>query len=79
MDQLHYKGWEIIPTVLPTGDHQWSASCDLARKTADGEEVFEGATMQFVRANKDDALTAACEEAVTQIDNIIANPLVRMA
>jgi hypothetical protein len=37
---------------------------------SDGEEVFEGATMQFVRANKDDALTAACEEAVTQIDNI---------
>jgi len=79
MDKLHYKGWDIIPTALPTSDHQWSASCDLARVDAHGQQVFEGATMQFVRDQKEDAIAAACDEAVIQIDNIIANPLVRMA
>ena len=79
MDKLHYKGWAIIPTALPTTDHQWSASCDLARVTAAGEEVFEGATMQFVRPTEDEALAAACNEAYIQVDNIIANPTTRMA
>jgi hypothetical protein len=79
MDKLHYKGWDIIPTALPTSDQKWTASCDLARVNADGEQVFEGATMQFVRDMKEDAIAAACDEAVIQIDNIIANPLVRMA
>lgn len=79
MDKLHYKGWDIIPTALPTSDHKWSASCDIAHANSDGEEVFEGATMQFVRDSKEDAITAACDEAIAQIDNIIANPLVRLA
>jgi len=79
MDKLHYKGWAIIPTVLPTTDHKWSASCDLARVTAAGEEVFEGATMQFVRTTEDEALAAARNEAYIQVDNIIANPTTRMA
>ena len=26
MDKIHYKGWEIIPTALPTSDNKWSAS-----------------------------------------------------
>ncbi|CDG82669.1 hypothetical protein GJA_2033 [Janthinobacterium agaricidamnosum NBRC 102515 = DSM 9628] len=42
-------------------------------------EVFEGSTMQFVRDDEDDAIAAACEEAIRQVDNIIANPLVRQA
>lgn len=79
MDKIHYKGWEIIPTALPTSDNQYTASCDIERAGADGIEVFEGATMQFVRDTEDDAITAACEEAIRQIDNIIANPLVRLA
>ncbi|MET0264107.1 MAG: DUF6566 family protein [Duganella sp.] len=79
MDKIHYKGWEIVPTALPTSDNQWSASCDIERAGADGVEVFEGATMQFVRSSEDEAITAACEEAIRQIDNIIANPLVRLA
>ena len=33
----------------------------------------------FVRDDEDGASAAACEEAVRQIDNIIANPLVRLA
>jgi hypothetical protein len=79
MDKIHYKGWEILPVALPTADGRWSASCDIARAGADGVEVFEGATMQFVRDQEDEAITAACEEAIRQIDNIIANPLVRLA
>jgi len=80
MDKIHYKGWEIVPTAIPTSDQtQWSASCDIERANADGVEVFEGATMQFVRDTEDDAISAAVEEAVRQIDNIIANPLVRLA
>jgi hypothetical protein len=79
MDKIHYKGWEIIPTALPTTDHKWTASCDIERATAAGQEVFEGATMQFVRDTEDEAIAAACDEAIRQIDNIIANPLVRLA
>jgi hypothetical protein len=79
MSKLHYKGWEILPTALPTANHKWSASCDLERKGADGMEVFEGATMQFIRDTEDEALAAACHEATIQIDNIIANPSVRLA
>ena len=77
--KIHYKGWEIIPLAVPVGDNQWSASCDIERAGADGVEVFEGATMQFVRDREDDAIAAACDEAIRQIDNIIANPLVRLA
>ena len=79
MGKIHYKGWDIIPVVLPTTDGQWTASCDLAHADADGMEVFEGATMQFMRAQEDDALIAACAEAIRQIDNLIANPDVRLA
>lgn len=79
MDKLHYKGWAIIPTALPTEDNQWRASCDLARITGAGEEVFEGATLSFVRANREEALNAACDEAVAQIENLIADPSVRLA
>ena len=79
MDKIHYKGWEIVPTALPTTDGHWTASCDIARAGADGIEVFEGATMQFVRDTEDEAIAAACDEAIRQIDNIIANPLVRLA
>jgi hypothetical protein len=79
MDKIHYKGWEIVPTALPTLDQKWTASCDIERAGADGVEVFEGATMQFVRDTEDEAIAAACEEAIRQIDNIIANPLVRLA
>ena len=77
--KIHYKGWEIIPLAIPTLDHQWSASCEIERAGAEGVEVFEGATMQFIRAQEDDAIAAACDEAIRQIDNIIANPLVRLA
>ena len=77
--KIHYKGWDIIPVALPAGDGQWTASCDIERANADGVEVFEGATMQFVREREDDAIAAACDEAIRQIDNIIANPLVRLA
>jgi hypothetical protein len=35
--------------------------------------------MQFVRESEDEAIAAACDEAIRQIDNIIANPLVRLA
>lgn len=77
--KIHYKGWEIIPLAVPVGGNQWSASCDIERAGADGVEVFEGATMQFVRDREDDAIAAACDEAIRQIDNIIANPLVRLA
>ena len=79
MDKIHYKGWEIVPTALPTTGNKWTASCDIARAGADGVEVFEGATMQFVRDTEDEAIAAACDEAIRQIDNIIANPLVRLA
>jgi hypothetical protein len=79
MDKIHYKGWEIIPTALPTSDNKWTASCDIERANAHGAEVFEGATMQFVRESEDEAIAAACDEAIRQIDNIIANPLVRLA
>ena len=79
MDKIHYKGWEIIPTALPTSDNKWSASCDIERANANGVEVFEGATMKFVRESEDEAIAAACDEAIRQIDNIIANPLVRLA
>lgn len=79
MGKIHYQGWDILPCVLPTSDGQWSASCDLAHTDADGVAVFEGATRQFVRAQEDEALAAACEEAVRQIDNLIANPDVRLA
>jgi hypothetical protein len=79
MDKLHYKGWDIIPTALPTSDNKWTGSCDLARVNGDGLQVFEGATMQFLRDTQEDAIAAACEEAIVQIDNIIANPLVRLA
>jgi hypothetical protein len=79
MDTLHYKGWAIIPVALPTGDHQWTASCDLARLTAEGEEVFEDATEPLVRASRDEALAAACADAKAQIDNLLADPAVRLA
>lgn len=79
MNKIEYKGWGIIPTALPTADHQWSASCDLMRFTADGMEVFEAATMQFVRPTQEEALQAACGEAYIQVDNIIANPTARLA
>ncbi len=74
MDKLQYKGWAIIPTVLPTPDHQWTVSCDLARITADGEEVFEDATHPLARASRDEALTAALNDAKEQIDNLVADP-----
>ena len=77
--KIHYKGWEIVPLAIPTEDGHWSASCEIERAGADGIEVFEGATMQFVRDSEDDAIAAACDEAIRQIDNIIANPLVRLA
>ncbi|WP_296001485.1 DUF6566 family protein [Rugamonas sp.] len=77
--KMHYKGWDIVPFAAPTSDQAWSASCDIERANADGVEVFEGATMQFIRDTEEDAIAAACEEAVRQIDNIIANPLVRLA
>ena len=77
--KIHYKGWEIIPLAIPTSDQQWSASCEIERAGADGVEVFQGATMQFIRDQEDDAIAAACDEAIRQIDNIIANPLVRLA
>ncbi len=77
--KIHYKGWEIVPLAFPTGDGGWSASCEIERASANGVEVFEGATMQFVREVEDDAIAAACDEAIRQIDNIIANPLVRLA
>ncbi|MCL6486735.1 MAG: hypothetical protein I4O49_21635 [Janthinobacterium lividum] len=77
--KIHYKGWEIVPLAVPASDGKWSASCDIERATAEGLEVFEGSTMQFVRDDEDGAIAAACEEAVRQIDNIIANPLVRLA
>lgn len=77
--KIHYKGWEILPIALPYGDGRWSASCDIARAGPDGVEVFEGATMQFLRDTEDDAVAAACDEAIRQIDNLIANPLVRLA
>jgi hypothetical protein len=77
--KIHYKGWEIIPLAVPTSDNKWTASCDIERAGADGIEVFEGATMQFIRDQEDDAIAAACDEAIRQIDNIIANPLVRLA
>ena len=77
--KIHYKGWEIVPLAVPTTDGKWSASCDIERASAEGIEVFEGSTMQFVRDDEDGAIAAACEEAVRQIDNIIANPLVRLA
>jgi len=79
MDSFIYKGWQIIPTVLPTADHKWAADCDLRRPVAEGEDVFEGATMQFVRDTQDAALAAACEEARLQVDNILANPDIRLA
>jgi len=79
MDKIHYKGWDIVPTALQTTDRRWSASCDIERASAGGVEVFEGATMQFVRDTEDEAIAAACDEAIRQIDNIIANPLVRLA
>jgi hypothetical protein len=78
-EKIHYKGWEIIPLAFPTDDQRWSASCEIERAGIDGVEVFEGATMQFVRDSEDDAIAAACDEAIRQIDNIIANPLVRLA
>jgi hypothetical protein len=77
--KIHYKGWEIVPLAVPTSDNQWTASCDIERAGADGIEVFEGATMQFIRDREDDAIAAAVDEAIRQIDNIIANPLVRLA
>ncbi|MFT5644848.1 MAG: hypothetical protein ACI83P_002412 [Janthinobacterium sp.] len=77
--KIHYKGWEIIPQAVDVGDGQWSASCDIERVGPDGVEVFEGATMQFVRDGQEDAIVAACDEAIRQIDNIIANPLVRLS
>jgi hypothetical protein len=77
--KIHYKGWEIVPLAVPTGDGKWSASCDIERAGADGVEVFEGSTMQFVRDDEDEAIAAACDEAIRQVDNIIANPLVRLA
>jgi hypothetical protein len=76
--KIHYKGWEIIPLAFPT-EGRWSASCEIERAGANGVEVFEGATMQFIRDSEDDAIAAACDEAIRQIDNIIANPLVRLA
>ncbi|WP_373991899.1 hypothetical protein [Duganella sp. BuS-21] len=79
MNTLQYKGWEIVTTALPTADHKWSASCDLVHFSANGKEVFEGATMKFVRDTEGEALKAACDEACIQVDNIIANPTVRMA
>ena len=79
MDKMHYKGWNIIPVALPGNDGKWSASCDIERAGTDGVEVFEGATMQFVRETEVEAIAAACDEAIRQIDNIIANPLVRLA
>jgi len=77
--KIHYKGWEIVPLAFPADDGQWSASCEIERAGANGVDVFEGATMQFVRGSEDDAIAAACDEAIRQIDNIIANPLVRLA
>lgn len=77
--KIHYKGWEIAPLAVPTSDGQWTASCDIERATVHGLEIFEGSTMQFVRDTEDDAVAAACDEAIRQIDNIIANPLVRQA
>jgi hypothetical protein len=76
---IHYRGWSIVPVALPTSDHRWSASCDLQRVGADGLEVFEGATTQFVRDSEQEALAAATEEAARQIDNLIANPDIRLA
>lgn len=77
--KIHYKGWEIIAQAFLTAGQQWSASCEIERAGSDGVKVFEGATMQFVRDQEDDAIAAACDEAIRQIDNIIANPLVRLA
>jgi hypothetical protein len=74
MDTLHYKGWAIIPTALPTGHHHWAASCDLARITGDGQEVFEDVTEPVESTTREAALSAACAQAKAQIDNIIANP-----
>lgn len=73
MSKLHYKGWDILPTALPTSDHRWSASCDIEHNGADGMEVFEGATEQFIRDTEDEALAAATREAYAQIDNIVAS------
>lgn len=79
MNKILYRGWIILPTALPTTDGQWTASCDLARMEADGLEVFEGVTLQFVRAYQADAIRAACDEARRQVDNILADPLTRLA
>jgi len=64
MEKIHYKGWYILPTALTTTDGLWTAGCDLARVEADGLEVFECATAQFVRAREADAIRAACEAAM---------------
>lgn len=79
MNRILYRGWYILPTALPTTDGQWTASCDLARIEADGLEVFEGVTLQFVRATMADAVAAACDEARRQVDNLIADPVTRLA
>ena len=78
MNKFQYKGWDVIPTALPTTDRKWTASCDLSRIKGDGLEVFEGATLQFVRDTEDEAVKAACDEARIQIDNLIADPTVRL-
>lgn len=75
MEKIPYKGWYILPTALPTTDGQWTAGCDLARVEADGLEVFEAVTVQFVRAHEADAVRAACEAAMRQVDDILADPL----
>lgn len=77
--KIHYKGWDIIPLAIPSSDGRWSASCEIERAGPDGVDVFEGATMQFVRDLEEDAVAAACDEAIRHIDNLIANPLVRLA
>ena len=59
--KIHYKGWEIVPLAVPTTDGKWSASCDIERATAEGLEVFEGSTMQFVRDDEEGAIAAACD------------------
>ena len=72
---IHYRGWDIVPFVIPTSDGNWCANCEIEKLDESGMNTFQGALQTFLRTQKDEAITAACDDAKRHIDDILADPL----
>ncbi|CAN5138328.1 hypothetical protein BH11PSE11_BH11PSE11_05360 [soil metagenome] len=73
--RIKYRGWEIVPFVLPTADGRWSVNCEIERADGPELEVFQAVLTVFVNDDKNLAVANACEDARRHIDGIISDPL----